>query len=141
MSLRRSLLTVRVVALLQSVLLLVQVALAGGFLGGHFDMLEMHGMLARGVVGVAMVMAVAAFLVRRAGGPSSFLGPSVLLLIALLGQVVLGVKHSVPAHVVLGVTIVAATAMLTQRVMATPLPPGDSPGPPDTPDRASELVA
>ncbi|MFI9603258.1 hypothetical protein ACWEQ7_09215 [Streptomyces sp. NPDC004069] len=141
MLLRRSLLAVRTLALLQCVLLLVQVALAGGFLGGHFDMLAMHGMLARGIVGVAMVMAVAAFLVRRAGGPSSFLLPSVLLLIALLGQVVLGVKHSVPAHVVLGVAVVVAAAMLTQRVMLTPLPPGDSPGTPDTPNHDPELVA
>ncbi|PJM95407.1 hypothetical protein [Streptomyces sp. CB01373] len=138
MSLRRSLLAVRIVALLQAVLLVAQVALAGGFLGGHFNMLEMHGMLARGVVGVAVLMAVAAFLVRRAGGPSSFLGLSLLLLVALLGQVVLGVKHSVPAHVLLGVLIVAASAMFTQRVLSTPLPPGDSP---EAPDRASELVA
>ncbi|MGW4820636.1 hypothetical protein ACWEP4_16965 [Streptomyces sp. NPDC004227] len=124
--------------LLLSVLLLAQVALAGGFLGGHFDMLEMHGGLARGVVGVALLVVVAAFLVRRAGGPSSFLGPSVLLLIALLGQVVLGVRHSVAAHVVLGVLIVAAAAVLSQRVMTTPLPPDNSSG---TPDRESELVA
>ncbi|MEU6009339.1 hypothetical protein [Streptomyces sp. NPDC047453] len=138
MSLRRSLLGLRTTVLLLSVLLIAQVALAGGFLGGHFGMLEMHGGLARGIVGVALLVVVAAFLVRRAGGPSSVLGTSALLLIALLGQVVLGVMHSVAGHVVLGVLIVAAAAVLSQRVMTTPLPPGNSSG---TPDRDSELVA
>ncbi|WP_129802172.1 hypothetical protein [Streptomyces sp. F001] len=138
MSLRRSLLSLRIAALLQSVLLIAQVALAGGFLGGHFDMLQMHGVLGRGIVVVALLMAVAAFLVRRAGGPSSILGTSVVLLLALIGQMALGLNRSVAAHVLLGVLIVAAVAVLSQRVMTTPLPPGNSSG---TPKRESELVS
>ncbi|MFD7405457.1 hypothetical protein ACFV7R_22885 [Streptomyces sp. NPDC059866] len=119
-------------------LLIAQVALAGGFLGGHFDMLQMHGVLGRGIVVVALLMAVAAFLVRRAGGPSSVLGTSVVLLLALIGQMALGLNRSVAAHVLLGVIIVAAVAVLSQRVMTTPLPPAHSSG---TPKRESELVS
>ncbi|MGX4687660.1 hypothetical protein [Streptomyces sp. JNUCC 63] len=59
-------------------------------------------------------------------------------MIALIGQVVLGVNRSVAAHVVLGVSIVAAVAMLTPSVMTTPLPPGNSS---DTPDHEPEPVA
>ncbi|MGX4687659.1 hypothetical protein [Streptomyces sp. JNUCC 63] len=71
MSLRRSLLALRMATSLRSVLLIAQVAPVGGFLGGHVDMLKMHGGPARGIVAVALLMAVAAFLVSRAGRPRS----------------------------------------------------------------------
>ncbi|MGP2439229.1 hypothetical protein [Streptomyces sp. JW3] len=122
MSLRKSLISLRITALLQSVLMLAQVALAGGFLGGHFDMLRMHGLLGRGIVVVAVLMAVAAFLVRRAGGPGSVLPASLVVLLALIGQMMLGLNRSVAAHVVLGVVLVSAVAVLSQRAMTTPLP-------------------
>lgn len=137
MSLRRSLLFLRYVTLFQCLLLFAQVTLAGGFLGGHFDMLQMHGAVGGFIMLAGIVMVVAAFLVRRAGGPSSSLGASVVLLIAILGQSMLGFYHSVALHVLLGCLIVAALALLTQRVMTTPLPPASS----GTPDQASELVA
>ncbi|CAL9375483.1 hypothetical protein SUDANB145_00958 [Streptomyces sp. enrichment culture] len=123
MSLRKSLISLRVSAILQSLLMLAQVALAGGFLGGHFDMLRMHGLLGRAIVVVAVLMAVAAFLVRRAGGPRSVLPASVVVLLALIGQMMLGLNRSVAAHVLLGVILVSAVAVLSQRAMTTPLPP------------------
>lgn len=122
MSLRSSLLSLRITAVVQSVLMLVQVALAGGFLDGHYDMLAIHGTLARVVTVVALLMAIAAFFVRRSGGPGSILPVSIVVVVALVGQIALGLAHSVALHVVLGVILVSAGAVLTQRVMTTPLP-------------------
>ncbi|MFE7353691.1 hypothetical protein ACFU8Q_10900 [Streptomyces sp. NPDC057543] len=119
---RRSLLSLRIIAAFQSILMLVQVALAGGFLGGHFDMLAIHGTLGRVIAVVALLMAVAAFFVRRFGGPRSLLPASVVLLLALVVQIGLGLGRSVASHVLLGVVLVSAVAVLSQRVMTTPLP-------------------
>ncbi|MGW0828490.1 hypothetical protein [Streptomyces sp. NPDC002845] len=122
MSLRPSLLSLRITAAFQSILMLVQVALAGGFLGGHFDMLAMHGTLGRVIAVVALLMAVAAFFVRRFGGPRSVLPASVVVLLALVAEIALGLSRSVASHVLLGVILVSAVAVLSQRVMTTPLP-------------------
>lgn len=123
MSLRPSLLSLRITAALQSLLMLAQTALAGGFLGGHFDMLKMHGVLGRVIVVVALLMAVAAFFVRRSGGPRTVLPASVVVVLALIAQMVLGLNRSVASHVLLGVVLVSAVAVLSQRAMTTPLPP------------------
>jgi hypothetical protein len=122
MTLRLSLLSLRITVVLQAILMLVQVALAGEFLGGHYDMLALHGLVGRVVTVATLLTAVAAFFVRRLGGPGAFLPMAVVLVVALVGQIALGEMHSVPAHVLLGVILVSATAVLTQRVMTTPLP-------------------
>ncbi|MFI1864666.1 hypothetical protein [Streptomyces jumonjinensis] len=107
--------------------MLIQVAFAGGFLGGHFDMLKMHGILGRVIVVAAVLMAVAAFLVRRSGGPKSVLPASVVVLLALIAQMALGLNRNVAGHVLLGVILVSAVAVLSQRAMTTPLPAGTAP--------------
>ncbi|MFD3537138.1 hypothetical protein [Streptomyces sp. NPDC058664] len=122
MSLRPPLLALRVTAAFQSLLMLAQTALAGGFLGGHFDMLALHGTLGRVITVVALLMAVAAFLVHRAKGPRSVLPASLVVLLALVGQIALGLAHSVAAHVLLGTLLACAVALLLQRAMTTPLP-------------------
>lgn len=122
MPLRPSLLSLRITAAFQSILMLVQAALAGGFLGGHFDMLAIHGTLGRVIAVVALLTAVAAFLVHRCGGPRSVLPASVVVLLALVAQIGLGLSRSVASHVLLGVILVSAVAVLFQRVMTTPLP-------------------
>ncbi|MCP3760661.1 hypothetical protein [Streptomyces sp. TBY4] len=138
MSLRRTLVLLRVAVVLQAVLLFVQAGLAGGFLGGHFDMLQIHGIVGRVIVVVALLMSVAAFLVRRAGGPSSVFGASLVVVVALIGQMVLGLNRSVASHVLLGVTLVAAVAVLANRVMTTPL---DPPRPAGLPERETEMAS
>ncbi|MEU1265970.1 hypothetical protein ABZ839_03530 [Streptomyces cellulosae] len=135
MSLRAALLSMRVAVVVQSVLMLLQAALAGGFLGGHFDLLALHGTLGRVLVITAALMVVAAFFVRRSGGPRSVLPASVVLLLALVAQMALGMGRSVASHVLLGVVLVSAVALLTQRVLAAPLPAGTRAAP--VPDEAA----
>ncbi|MFE4368965.1 hypothetical protein ACFRMN_12110 [Streptomyces sp. NPDC056835] len=104
-------------------------------------MLKMHGILGRVIVVVALLMAVAAFLVRRSGGPKSVLPASVVVLLALIAQMVLGLNRSVAGHVVLGVILVSAVAVLSQRAMTTPLPPGTRSAPAHDETARTEPVA
>ncbi|MFZ3494469.1 hypothetical protein ACODT5_14805 [Streptomyces sp. 5.8] len=122
MPLRPSLLSLRITTGILSVLIFGQVALAGGFLGGHYDMLALHGLLARVLTVVALLTAVAAFFVRRAGGPRSVLPAAIVLVVALVGEIALGLARAVSVHVFLGVVLVSAVVVLTQRVITTPLP-------------------
>jgi hypothetical protein len=60
--------------------------------------------------------------------------------VALVGQIALGLAHSVTAHVLLGVILVCAGAVLTQRVMTTPLPAKAQTQAPDVPARDASAV-
>ena len=128
MYLRRALVLLRIKVTLQLLLLLTQTVLAGGFIGGHYDMLTAHGLVARAIVVVAAVLVVVAILVRRAGGPAAFIGPSAVATLALVGQVALGAMHLVAPHVALGVIMVAVLAVFTLRVWSTPLRTAGPPG-------------
>ncbi|MFF0430194.1 hypothetical protein [Streptomyces sp. NPDC004520] len=135
MSLRTCLLSLRIATAFLSVLMLAQVALAGGFLGGHYDMLALHGTLGRVITVVALLTAVAAFLVRRAGGPRAVLPAAIALVPVLVGQIALGMGRAVTLHVLLGVILVSAVAVLSQRVLTTPLPPKTPAAPAPAPER------
>lgn len=124
MTLRLSLLSLRITIGLQAILMFVEVALAGGFLGGHYDLLAIHGTLGRALTVVTFLTTVAAFFVRRLGGPRSVFPASAVMVVALVGQIALGIAHSVTAHVLLGVTLVSTGAVLAHQVLTTPLPSG-----------------
>ncbi|MFC4499214.1 MULTISPECIES: hypothetical protein [Streptomyces] len=121
MSLRPVLVLLRITVMLQLSLLLAQTALAGGFLGGHYDLLKVHGVVARAIVGVAVVLVVVAVLVRRAGGPPLFIGPSIAALLTLVGQFALGMTRVVAPHVLLGAIMLAVMFHLSIRTFSTPL--------------------
>lgn len=139
MSLRPSLLSLRITTAVQSILMLAQTALAGGFMGGHFDMLALHGTLGRVITVVALLTAVAAYFVRRFGGPASILPASLVMLVALVGQIALGLARSIALHVLLGVILACALTLLTQRAFTTPLPARTSP--PAAPATAPDQTA
>ncbi|MEU5217387.1 hypothetical protein AB0G79_14465 [Streptomyces sp. NPDC020807] len=122
MSLRASLLTLRVTAVLLAVLVLLQAALAGGFLGGHYDMLALHGTSARVLTVTALLTAVAAYFVRRAGGPKAPLPLAAVLVVAFVGEIALGIGRAVALHVLFGSVLTACVALLTHRALTTPLP-------------------
>jgi len=136
MTLRLSLLSLRIAIGLQAVLMFAQAASAGGFLGGHFDLLAIHGTLGRALTVVTLLTTVAAFFVRRLGGPRSVFPVSAVMVVALVGQIALGIAHSVAAHVLLGVTLVSAGAVLAHQVLTTPLPSGA-----EVPEAAAPVLA
>ncbi|MCQ4044516.1 hypothetical protein ACFOSC_30125 [Streptantibioticus rubrisoli] len=123
---RWPLLLFRTIATLEALLSLAETSLAGSFLNGHYDMLKAHRITAMVIVAVAVVQAVAAFLVRRAGRVPAWLLPTtLLLLIALVGQTGLGFSRVLAAHVTLGVIVVACLLLLTGWSWRTPLPAAD----------------
>jgi hypothetical protein len=96
-----------------AVLGLAQASIAGSFLNGHYDMLQVHLTAAVIMVGVAVVQAVVGVLLARAGqAPGWVVRASVGLPVALAGQGVLGMYRVIGLHVPLGVLVVASSLAL-----------------------------
>ncbi|MGI8333189.1 hypothetical protein ACRYCC_24815 [Actinomadura scrupuli] len=98
---------------LEAVLAITQAALAGGFLSGHYAMLDMHalGASATGVTAVVQTLA-AVLLWRPGGGPGWPALASGALFAAEAAQIVLGYARVLVVHVPLGVTIIGCAVLL-----------------------------
>jgi hypothetical protein len=92
---------------------LAQASIAGSFLNGHYDMLQVHLAAAMVMVGVAVGQAVVAVLLRRAEqAPGWVVRASVWLPVALAGQGLLGMYRVLGLHIPLGVLVVASSLAL-----------------------------
>lgn len=101
---------------------LAQAAIAGGFLSGHYDALMVHLVTAMVMVAVAVVQAVTAVFLRRAGGPRSVMLAGLLLPLPLAAQGGLGMERVLGLHVPLGVLVVVAILRLAAWAWRAPLP-------------------
>jgi hypothetical protein len=104
------------------ILSVAQATLAGSFLSGHYDVLMMHLMTAMVMVAVAVVQAVIAVFLRRAGAPRSVLLVALLFPLLLAGQAGLGMGRVLALHVPLGVLLVVGLLRLAAWAWRTPLP-------------------
>ena len=102
----------RIAATVYLVLVLAQPVLAGLFLTGNVDAIEMHATVADvlafgalGLIGVAI-----AYVVAR--GRVWVLGAAVLLLVAVGAQMAFGYTRALQFHIPLGVAIVTASVLL-----------------------------
>lgn len=103
----------RVTVTLEIVLGLLQAAFAGSFLSGDYGALNMHAVNAGMLGTVAILMTVAAVLVWRPGGGPAW--PALacgILVVAETVQTVLGYGRALAVHVPLGVSIIAAIALM-----------------------------
>ncbi|MFG2652118.1 hypothetical protein [Streptomyces sp. NPDC048436] len=105
----------RAAATLLGLTALVQVGFAAGYIGGDYDALKMHDVNARAVISLALITAGTAVWFRRAGGPMWPVPVSVVLVLALAGELILGIAHAVAPHIALGVIVVSAIAVLVSR--------------------------
>ncbi|GAB1511474.1 hypothetical protein [Actinophytocola sp. KF-1] len=109
---RLSLWVLRVAVTVHLVLVLAQPVLAGLFLTGNVDAIEVHSAVG-GLVATAslvLIAAAVAYVVRR--GRLWVLPVMVVLFLAVGGQVALGATRVLGAHVPLGVAIAVASALL-----------------------------
>lgn len=103
----------RVAAGIGLLLALAQPVLAGGFLSGHYVLLEWHATNATATGLTAIAMALAGLLLWRPGG-----GPlwPALAAAALFGmeaaQIAIGYAHALALHIPLGVVIIGCLALL-----------------------------
>lgn len=94
-----------------------QPVLAGLFLNGDFDMVEVHGVNAVLVQLLGLVQIPAAILLRWPGrGPQWPIWASVLLFLAEGTQVTLGYTRTLSVHVPLGVAVVAIASLMLRWV-------------------------
>jgi hypothetical protein len=99
-----------------------QAVFAGSFLSGHYDVLRVHLVTAMVMVAVAVVQAVIAVFLRRAGGPRSVLLVGLLFPVLVAGQGGLGMGRVLGLHVPLGVLFVVGLLRLAAWAWRTPLP-------------------
>ncbi|MGP3925220.1 hypothetical protein [Streptomyces sp. 8N616] len=99
---------------------LVQVGLAGGYLGGDYDALAMHQINAFVLAGLALITMIIAIWFRRTGGPKWQVPVSIVLFIAVPVQATIGTNRIVPAHIALGVLIVSTIAVLVTLAWIAP---------------------
>jgi hypothetical protein len=105
----------RAAATLLGLTALVQVGFAAGYIGGDYDALKMHDVNARAVMSLALITAGTAVWFRRTGGPAWPVPVSVVLVLALASELILGIAHVVALHIALGVIVVSAIAVLVSR--------------------------
>ena len=114
----------RAAATLLALTTLLQVGLAGGYISGDYESLEMHDINAGVLMIAALLTLGTAVWLRRAGGPVRPVATSVALLVALVLQMFLGMERIVAVHVTLGVLIACAVTVLVMRAWMMPLPAG-----------------
>jgi hypothetical protein len=102
----------RITATIQLVLVLVQPVLAGLFLTGDVDAIEVHAAVATAVafVELALIGVTVAYTVVR--GRLWVLPASVALLVAVGLQMAVGYNRALQFHIPLGVVIVAMSVLL-----------------------------
>jgi hypothetical protein len=111
---RRTLVVLRVLAVLHSVCIVVQPMLAGMYLGGDVDALSLHEINASVVSGLGVVQLGAAIAYVWKGRGSAWpLWASLGLVLAEQVQAGLGYENEVAIHVPLGVSVVAMQILLT----------------------------
>jgi hypothetical protein len=101
---------------IETVLVLIQVGVAGGFLSGVYDMLAWHETIGITLfVGAVVIVALAVSYVRR-GGARWVRGASLVGLLAMIVQLYAGYSRTLWLHVPLGTVI--ATALILSLVEA-----------------------
>ncbi|GAA4978886.1 hypothetical protein GCM10023205_54010 [Yinghuangia aomiensis] len=106
-------LTLRAAVTVHAALALWQTVLAGRFLSGNYDALDLHAANAMAIAGTGLVQLVTAILLWRPGrGPWWPMTASLALVAAEVGEMRLGYARALAIHIPLGTTIVAAVLML-----------------------------
>lgn len=104
----------RVAITLEALLAFAQPVLAGGFLSGDYDMLEIHKLNASYTGYAAMFVALAGILLWKPGrGPGWIALIALLQLGVVLVQYTIGFEHILLLHIPLGVAIVGGVIALS----------------------------
>ncbi|MCA2244981.1 hypothetical protein JF781_21735 [Mycobacterium sp. WUMAC-067] len=119
---RGPLLLARASTALMVVLALVQAILAGDFLGGQYDALMLHALVARAITITSAVQVVILAWIWRLGGPrGAFLG-GVAQTLLLVAEFAAGELRLTAVHIPLGVLLVAGIVQVAMAIWRTPLP-------------------
>ncbi|MFJ3792532.1 hypothetical protein [Kitasatospora sp. NPDC090091] len=122
---RWPLILLRATATVLAALAVVQSALAGSFLNGHYESLGLHAAGGTAMAVVAFAQTVVGLLVRWIGrGPLWPFGVPALLTVATAVQIALGYHRAVGLHVLFGVLLVSGTLFAAVGAWRLRLPAG-----------------
>jgi hypothetical protein len=103
----------RVAASCEALLAFGQAILIGGFLQGHYPLLEVHKANATLTGAAAMLTTVAAVLQWRPGrGPAWPIFACLVVVAAIVLQIILGYARTLAIHIPLGVSIITGDVLL-----------------------------
>jgi hypothetical protein len=120
---RLPLLCARVSSALLVLLVLAQAVLAGNFLAGQYDALELHAIGARATTITSAIQIVILVWVWRTGGPRAVVPAGVVQTLLLVAEFAAGELRMAAVHVPLGVLLTVGIVQLTTMIWRTPLPP------------------
>jgi len=103
----KSLVVLRVVAVVHAVAVCLQPVLAGAYLNGSGAAMRMHEPLGLGLAFVCLAQLLMATIYWRSGGRGSAVLVTLLLLVAEAFQISMGYARQLAVHIPLGITIVA----------------------------------
>jgi hypothetical protein len=109
---RRTLWSLRITATVQLVLVLVQPVLAGLFLTGDVDAVQVHAAVATALAFVDLVLVGVAFAYTVVRGRLWILPASLALLVVVGLQMAAGYSRALQFHIPLGVVIVTVSVLL-----------------------------
>jgi hypothetical protein len=111
---RGTLRVLRIVAALHALCAIAQPMLAGVYLGGEVDALDLHGLNANIVAGLGVVQLIAAIVfVSKGRGRAWPLHATIAIVVAEQVQIALGFEGIVAVHIPLGVSIISMQILLT----------------------------
>ncbi|MEV7770937.1 hypothetical protein [Kitasatospora sp. NPDC086791] len=120
---RWPLILLRTTATTLALLALLQVMLAGSFLNGTYESLKDHEGNAMTLATVVVLQLAVAVAVRRPGrGPLWPLWTTLLLNVAVVGQIAAGYARALGVHVTLGVLLVSGILFILVGAWRLPLP-------------------
>ena len=103
----KSLVVLRVVAVVHAVAVCLQPVLAGAYLNGSGAAMRMHEPIGLGLAFVCLTQLLTATIYWRSGGRGSAVLVTLLLLVAEAAQISMGYSRQLAVHIPLGITIVA----------------------------------
>ncbi|NEA34207.1 hypothetical protein [Streptomyces sp. SID13031] len=108
----KSLVSLRLVAVLHAVAVCLQPVLAGVYLNGSGSAMRLHEPLGLGLAFVCLGLVLVATIYWRAGGRARAVLVALLLLAAESFQIAMGYNRQLALHIPLGITIVAIACAL-----------------------------
>lgn len=119
---RRPLILCRITSAILVTMVIAQAFLAGAFLNGYYDALNLHLINAMALIAVALIQTAGAAAITLAGGGRRLLVHAISIPVMLIVQSMLGFSRLVGLHVPVGVLLVVGIVQFSMSVFRVPLP-------------------
>lgn len=120
----------RVIAVLHALSLILQPILAGFFLSGHDNLIDLHATNGMTLVGLCLVQTVLSVVLwRKKVIRRQIFTQSLVILVLEVVQLTVGFSHTMWIHIPLGTLLMVGTAMVVNQIMGKTSVPATQLGP------------